>query len=717
MRRTLTISAFALISALAFAQIYKLSVTKNDGQTITIPTDNIEKIEFVQGEDVSTSFEVSATPDKVPYFGGTVTFNISTSSPWTYKVDNSAVREVSVSGNRLVLDFPPMQGNQSEKFKITFQYSGMETIVDIDQDNAPHGDLLDIEFKADGTAVDVSPMQHKVITKPSANLMTYYNDIHKRYVASLRNTMGEMVTSGYYRIKYTKGGEFINKIADGCTLESIIKLNEPDNPSREVKWFSSMQAGGIGFILPIHSSTPGTTNLTFLPNVSTTGGSNWRWTYSSTKPEVGKYYHVVGVWNKEEGKAYIYVNGVLGGTQSAPGNYVPVASGAESFVIGGDPGTNDTDCDASFNGEVVTIRIYDKALNATQVSELWKASEFEQVEKPISITDITYLSSCQVAPGVKYSIYGKGFESGDVIELVDATGKVLTAATSVENDRIIATIPEGITEGSYNIVLRRGSGSAPLFQATFTIGTEAVSLKTPKVIAHRGEHTDGATENSLAALRKAMNSNYYGIELDTWITTDGVVVVHHDGTASGYSFQNCTYDQIKNLKLANGESLPTFESFINTFKEKMNSSSSKLIVEIKSHNSATRNNACVDKVMEMIETAGIKDRVEYIAFSWDNCRRIVSNDANAIVGYLNGDLKPETVLNAGVKSIDYSYAAYGSHPDWIKAAQKLGMIVNVWTVNSRAEMLNYVGQGVDYITTDNPAVLTEICSKKFVEAN
>ena len=50
-----------------------------------------------------------------------------------------------------------------------------------------------------------------------------------------------------------------------------------------------------------------------------------------------------------------------------------------------------------------------------------------------------------------------------------------------------------------------------------------------KVVAHRGAHTDGASENSIAALRKAMDANYYGVELDVQLTADGEAVVFHDG--------------------------------------------------------------------------------------------------------------------------------------------------------------------------------------------
>lgn len=84
--------------------------------------------------------------------------------------------------------------------------------------------------------------------------------------------------------------------------------------------FSSMSSGGTGFLI---SKADRGTELTFLPNVSTTGKSSWVWTKSGINPEAGRYYHVVGVWNKQEAKTYIYVDGELKGTMDAPGNYVP----------------------------------------------------------------------------------------------------------------------------------------------------------------------------------------------------------------------------------------------------------------------------------------------------------------------------------------------------------------------------------------------------------
>lgn len=714
MKKISLLAAFVLSSAMVFAQSYKLTVTKTDGNTVVVPTEEISKIEFIEEFDGEPAINVTPQSLELPVNGGNFAFEVEANGPWTYFVNNSTVAEVSKTKNRLVLNFPWKPSDDPCSYTVAFTCGDLKKEFTINQTSTVIADMLDIQFNADGTAEDLSPMKNKVITSPGATLMTYYNDMHKRYVANFRNQMGYAVTSGYYRVNYTKDGDFINKIADGCTFETLIKLNEPDNPSREVKWLSSMQAGGIGFILPIHGSNALTKSFTFLPNISTTGASNYCWTYSGVEPVAGRYYHVVGVYNKEEGKSYIYVNGKLCGQTNTPGNYVPVASGAESFVIGGDPGTNQTDCDASFNGEIVLTRIFDAPMNATQIDKLWKAADFDaETTEALAISNIVNLPKVEVAPGYKYSIYGDGFEQGDVVELTtDGSDQALTPATTVDGDRLTFVIPADMKSGSYRVILKRGSAQCPLVKVEFSVVAEPLAPKAPKVISHRGAHlTTDATENSIAALKYAMDANYYGIELDVWRTTDNVMVVHHDGVANGHTFYQETYDKIKDIKLANGEPLPTFDAFIETFLDKKDTSTSKLIIEIKPWGDPT----LVDMIMDKVEKAGIKDRVEYIAFSYDNCKRIVSKQPDALVGYLNGDKAPSVVKADGIISVDYSTSAYAAHPEWIKEARQLGMIVNVWTVNSASAMIDYISQGVDYITTDYPATLKDLNEKTFVE--
>ena len=79
---------------------------------------------------------------------------------------------------------------------------------------------------------------------------------------------------------------------------------------------------------------------------------------------------MVGVWNKELGKAYIYIDGELKAEIDAPGFYRPPVTLETCWVaIGGDAGNNIIQ--NPFKGSVAIARIYDKPLNATEAQTLW----------------------------------------------------------------------------------------------------------------------------------------------------------------------------------------------------------------------------------------------------------------------------------------------------------------------------------------------------------
>ena len=56
----------------------------------------------------------------------------------------------------------------------------------------------------------------------------------------------------------------------------------------------------------------------------------------------------------------------------------------------------------------------------------------------------------------------------------------------------------------------------------------------------------------------------------------------------------------------------------------------------------------------------------------------------------------------GIMGLDYHYSNFEQHPEWVKEAHDLGMIVNVWTVNKEDMMKKMIDLNVDYITTDKP---------------
>ena len=227
--------------------------------------------------------------------------------------------------------------------------------------------LMDIVFNEDGTATDVSPMKSNVEilgTTPT----TYWNENFNRYVAKFGTKMGA-TPEGLYKVDFENNSTFSKALANGHSLEMVIKAEyEGDALNTITKPFSAMQAGGTGF--ETAKDAEGKYILRFNPNVSTNGGSNWGRIDSHLSPEANVFYHVVGVWDKQQQKAFIYVDGKLDGEGELPGSFHFPNKGCGWFGIGGDPSTNNNSTNA-WQGDIVIARVYNDALTSEEVSSLW----------------------------------------------------------------------------------------------------------------------------------------------------------------------------------------------------------------------------------------------------------------------------------------------------------------------------------------------------------
>lgn len=581
--------------------------------------------------------------------------------------------------------------------------ASVETVDSIifKESSRPEADILDVVFKADGTAEDVSPMKNRVECPAKGGLTTYWNNTYKRYVASFSNDWGGNVY-GYYKVDYTNNTQIQQALADGHSLEILVMGDYSGTiPNVEAKPFSSMQSGGTGFLI---STTSGSrqNELTFLPNVSTSGSSTWRWTTSGIVPKSRTYYHVIGVWNKQEKKSYIYVDGELRKTIDAPGSYIHPTSGATWFCLGGDP-ANATSAQSGWSGDLVLARIYDKPLEPSEVAALWnEVAKFQANAEPDMITDISFLSGMAVKAGSYYAIEGKGFAEGDKLNLIPAVteGNGFTVDVETTGDNGVRfQLPAELTTGTYRMVLVRGEKKQDLGQTSFNVVT--TMPRGCKVIAHRGYwDIAGAAQNSRRSLQNALDLNIYGSETDVWITSDGCMMVNHDATFNGVRIETATAAKAQSLTLSNGEKMPTLEEFLEMMQA--SDSPTKLIIEIKTHSYASRNLAAADSTVNMVRRMGLQDRVEYIAFSLDICKRLVQNDPDACVAYLNGDISPSQLHEYGITGLDYTAANYRNNPSWVTSAHSLGMTTNVWTINSDSEIIEMNNMDIDFVTTNNP---------------
>lgn len=614
----------------------------------------------------------------------------------------------------MLLAMLPLQAQQtSTKMKVYSEgkvvYStSVESVDSVTFQTAqkpPVADLLDVHFNADGTAEDISPMKNTVVKY--GNPSTMWSNTYQRYVARFTNPWGGSASS-FYKVDYTNNTKFRNALADGHTLEVLYMGDYAGAIANvEAKPFSSMQSGGTGFLITTTSGSR-KNEMTFLPNVSTTGKSNWCWCTSGVVPKARRFYHLVGVWNKQQGKAYVYVDGELRNTITASGALNFPSSNCTWFCIGADPGAAET-AHAGWTGDVVLARVYDKPLVADEVAALWdEYADLQAQADPDMVTDVDYLSSMAVKAGGFYAVNGKGFAAGDKIKLTptaEGVNEQVVNAELVGEKGIRFQLPTNLTSGTYRMILVRGDKVQDLGLTSFNI-VETMPQGC-KVIAHRGYwDVAGACRNSRRSLQNALDLNVYGSETDVWLTADGVMMVNHDATFSGVRLETSTADQCKALTLANGEKMPTLEEFLEMMQAY--EGPTKLIIEIKTHTDAARGQAAADSTVSMVKRMGVEDKVEYIAFSLDICKRLAQIDPDAKVAYLNGGMSPAQLHEFGITGLDYTAANYRNNPSWVTSARALGMTTNVWTINNESDIIEMNNMDIDYVTTDNPVAAAKI---------
>ena len=231
-----------------------------------------------------------------------------------------------------------------------------------------------------------------------------------------------------------------------------------------------------------------------------------------------------------------------------------------------------------------------------------------------------------------------------------------------------------------------------------------------QVIAHRGAwKVDDLPQNSIASLNRAIELGCGGTEFDVHLTKDGVLVVNHDNDFYGIDIGTATYAELLTKKHPNGEAIPTAEAYL---REGMKQKKTKLILELKtSALGKERTLHSADLVVELVNRLDAEDDVEYIAFDYDACKRIIERAPDAKVYYLNGDVTPAQAKQDNLTGLDYHFDVFKKNPTWIKEAHDLGLAINAWTVNTEEEMNNLLNQHVEFITTDQPALLFDVIKR------
>lgn len=245
-------------------------------------------------------------------------------------------------------------------------------------------------------------------------------------------------------------------------------------------------------------------------------------------------------------------------------------------------------------------------------------------------------------------------------------------------------------------------------------------------IAHRGGRRF-APEETMPAFRHAAELGVDVLELDLHTTSDGVVVCQHDSdvdrtTDGAGPIHEMTFEQARQLDAGYrfttdggatfpyrgaGVQIPTLREVIDAFPDH------HYAIEIKQSDPPI-----IDEVVAVLRETGADARVSVAAFADPVVRAVRAAAPDLVTALALGEIVGFTLLN---DDTERDYRAPGHllqiprrqgnlevlTPELVARAHRLGVKVQVWTVNDPGEMREVLEMGVDGVMTDDPERLLE----------
>lgn len=223
------------------------------------------------------------------------------------------------------------------------------------------------------------------------------------------------------------------------------------------------------------------------------------------------------------------------------------------------------------------------------------------------------------------------------------------------------------------------------------------------LIAHRGASSE-APENTLKAIKRAIDLRVEFIEMDLHITKDNVPVVIHDPKPTRTTnlkkparVETLTLQELKKLDAGSwfspafaGETIPTLEEVLD-----LDFHGVQLMLEIK------KSSLPVDELMSLIYAVLAKKRPSAILGSFEKeiVQSLLQSDY-PVIGIIEKPEMIKTFLDMGLKHL--ALWSRIMEPGLVRTLQEQGVKIWVFTIDDckKAQFLRSLG--VDGIITNNP---------------
>ena len=222
------------------------------------------------------------------------------------------------------------------------------------------------------------------------------------------------------------------------------------------------------------------------------------------------------------------------------------------------------------------------------------------------------------------------------------------------------------------------------------------------VVGHRGA-MGHALENTIESVKKAIELNVDGIEIDVFKSKTGELVVYHDPFLSRLSNSNAfieqiSLDSIKKIELIGGYFIPTLKEIVDIIPEKI-----FLNIELKGEDTAFQTNKIIINYLNTYNFPVSKFIIS--SFRWDELKKIRSFNKDIPIAILVDSLykiddaiKLAKQINAVALNPNNEFIT----KEIVNKIQSKNIKVYPYTINTPRNIRRMRSMGVDAIITDYP---------------
>ena len=233
-----------------------------------------------------------------------------------------------------------------------------------------------------------------------------------------------------------------------------------------------------------------------------------------------------------------------------------------------------------------------------------------------------------------------------------------------------------------------------------------------EIIAHRGASAD-APENTLAAMRQAIDYATDWVEIDVQETSDDQVVVFHDSDFMKLAnvdlkIWDATMADLESIDIGShkdpafhAERVPTLAELLTVCKGK-----TKVVIELKYYG---HDKDLEQRVLNIVNGHDMSSDVMYMSLNIKAVNKIKQLDPNCRAGLLL------SVLGGKIQDTKADFLAVNAmfvNRSFIQRAHASGKEVYVWTINDAVTMSRMIGIGVDGLITDKPDLARRVLAER-----